>query len=155
MPSQINSIFRALGEWEFTYKGDPVNAPILQQLADMPESPNLPLRIISPALNRAEGELMGMTFGSTSLCITWEIDDLFLARPVPQTIGFASEATSLVQYMVAYSEKWVTNRQLTSQAFSEEIKNFSAGVYEYPARSGNQFYGVLATHVIKENIVNG
>ena len=155
MPSQISSIFQALGAWEFTIKGDTIRAPFVNQIEDMPSSPSLPMRVISPALNRAEGSLMGMTFGSTSLVVTWEIDDLMLWRPVAQAANFAKEAVPLMQYMVAYSEMWVANRQLTTQAFSEEIKNFSAGVFEYPAGSKVQFYGVLATHVIKENIVNG
>lgn len=154
MPSQIISIFQALASWEFAISGETIYAPVLQQLEDMPASPNLPMRILSPALNRSEGELAGLTINNSSYLVGWTIDDLLLWRPVTQTVSFSDEVVPLMQYMVAYAEKWVSNRQITAQAFIEEVTDFSAGVFEYPQKSQVYYYGVLATLHIKEIVTN-
>lgn len=154
MPSQIEDVFDALCAWSFVIDDQTIAAPQMQQLETLVSSPNLPTRIISPALNRNEGKVEGQTFGNTSYQITWELDDLLLWRLVPQVPNAADENRSLVRYMVAYTAKWITARQLTTQTFSEALTNFSAGVFEYPAKSNNLYYGVLATHRIIETVTS-
>lgn len=155
MPTQIRSIFANLAGWQFVIGAERVTSPLASQLEDNPSSPYCPYRVISPALNRAEGELTGSTFGNTSYSIEWAIDDLLLWRAVLEVPSFADVVTPLLEYEVAYAEKWINNRQITPQAFIESVKPFTAGVFEYPAGTKTMYYGFLATLLIKEHVING
>lgn len=152
MPSQFRSILANLSGWQFTIASEVVTSPLALQLEDMPFSGLMPYRIISPALNRAEGKVMASTFGMGSYDIKWTVDDLLLWRTQLEVPSFSDVVSPLMDYMAAYAQKWVVNRQITPQAFIESIETFTAGVFKYPAGTETAYYGVLATLVIKENV---
>lgn len=155
MPTQITTIFANLASWQFSINGQGVTTPLASQLEDMPSSAYCPYRVVSPALNRAEGEVQGLTFGDTSYEIKWTIDDLLLWRTVLEIPSFADAVMPILEYERLYLSKWIANRQITENAFLESIKPFTAGVFEYPAGTKIMYYGVLATHIIKEYVTNG
>lgn len=151
MATQIRSIFSSLASWELYIAQERVKSPYLLQLEDNPFDGLCPYRILSPALNRSEGELSGQTLGN-SFEVKWTIDDLLLFRSTLAVPSFSDVVVHLMDYMVAYAEKWVTSRRITPQSFIESVKPFTAGIFEYPAKSETLYYGVLATLVIRENV---
>jgi hypothetical protein len=151
MPTQLRSIFGNLARWQFTVASEVVTSPFLLQLEDYPFSGLCPYRIISPALNRAESELTGQGFGNSYEALR-TIDDLLLWRSILEVPSFSDVVMPLMDYMAMYEEKWVTNRQITPNAFIETVKPFTAGVFKYPAGTETQYYGVLATLIIRENV---
>ena len=151
MPSQLRSIFASLARWQFTIAGETVTSPFLMQIEDYPFSGLCPYRIISPALNRAESELSGQSFGNSYQAVR-AIDDLLLWRSILEVPSFSDVVMPLTDYMEAYEAKWVRNRQITSNAFIETVKPLTAGVFKYPAGTETMYYGVLATLIIRENV---
>jgi hypothetical protein len=154
MPTQIDQIFANLISWQFSINGQVITTPSLQQIEDNPAPVYIPYRVVSPALNRAEGEVEGSTFGD-SYQIKWAIDDLLLWRAVGEIPSFADSTLPLLQYEKLFLSKWVRNRQITPNAYLETIKPFTAGVFEYPAGMKQWYYGILATHHIKEYVSDG
>lgn len=144
-------MFTSFASWQFSIAGETVTTPLPMQLEDHVFDVLCPYRVLSPALNRAEGDMSGQTLGN-SYSIKWALDDLLLWRTVLGVPSFSDVVMPLMDYMIAYAETWVRHRQITPQAFIERVNPFTAGIFEYPAGSGVRYYGVLATHIIRENV---
>lgn len=155
MDSQIQQIFTALGAWQFVMheiSARPVYTPSLDNLPNSVDAMRTPMRLVMPALNRAEGTIIPITLDGASK-ILWTIDDLLLYALAPQIFMIGNAAMPLVLYMRDYAKKLNANRKLgLTQVVIEHTENFAAGVYEYPYGSGVRYFGVLATHKIKETL---
>lgn len=157
MDTQIEEIYTALAAWQFSVPYDNngntevVTTPTLADMPRVPESMTLPLRILSPAINRAEAEkLVSNTlswYGGGS--IVWALEDLMLWRPVTQAFSPADVNLAMVRYMKLYQRAVNTYMAVIPSATIEDAA-MAPGVYEYPIKSGNFYYACLCTLKIKE-----
>lgn len=124
-------------------------------------SANLPCRVLLDLANAGEGETMQFHTinsgigGGGAQYIDWQVGDLMLMLPEGQGIGNKQVAQTLVAYTGAYIDAVRNARDLVDSddnSASFTALRVSPGIYEYPAESGNRYWGVMASATIREII---
>lgn len=161
MTSAIVDIYSAIEGIEVLVDGA---APFVYGLTGIPNtvaSADLPVRVLLDLANAGEGQSMQFHTvnsgigGGGAQYIDWQISDLMLLLPEAQGLGVKQVAETLVAYTGAYVDAVRDNRELVDEALNSAsftALRVSPGIYEYPAESGNRYWGVMATSTIREII---
>lgn len=127
--------------------------PTVKTLATLPdkiESAQCPTRLLLPiGAGRGEGRAFSFVTIGTTAKPTWHITDLLLWRVAPEGLGLQTVAEDLVKYCAAYAEMLRSFRNPATQCVLKE-SNLSIGKYEWPAGSGQWFFGVECTLDVDE-----
>lgn len=155
MASQLTAIYNALGAWTFsiTIGGSAKAVAALWGSTLKNEIPDavLPVRVLAPMENAAEGEgLQLITFGSPSSGqVDWIIRDILLLKPTTQGRGLPEVSPQLVQYAQDYATKLQTARRVLSTATIIRA-GILPGVIEWPVNSERFYQGVECALTITE-----
>jgi len=152
MASVIRSLYAALANQAV------VVGTVTPQVFDVNALPNaidtakLPARLLLPfGANAEQGHTFNFeTFGASGVGeVEWNLFDLLLWRAAPGGTTLADVAADLVTYAGKYVDMLFTNRYLVT---GTQIHNarLTLGVWEYPAASGQYFYGAYATVTVGE-----
>ncbi len=147
----LRDVYDALAAVSLTVGGKAVTVFNVDSLPESVTTADLPCRLLLP-LEPREGEnfvYAGIQGGLVT--VTWVITDLLLVRPLAQGEGLHTVAPDLVAYAQAYLEALKPLRKLTTTAVLREI-SISTGVFEYPARSGNLYFGARADVMVGDEI---
>ncbi len=150
MATKILSIIAALQHLQITPAGwQPVPAPPLSDLPINPAAGDLPMRIISPTINLIQAKsAKPMTFAG-GRTYEWEIEDLFLFKPVTSSAGYTECAYPILEFVQAYSAVMDVNVKLMQGVTIEDAPPM-LGIFEYPKGANKAYGGVLHKLTIKE-----
>lgn len=149
--SQLLDIYAALAAQTVTVDDVDVPADDLHQVQNAYERPSLPRRLmLPPGANEGSGvvEFTPLSFGN-QMQVTWRITDLLLWQAQGQGMGVAEVLPRLADYIAAYAEML---RQLKRPTSRSTVTGFSpaADVYEWPAGSGQWYWGVRCIVMVSE-----
>lgn len=153
MPTQLLSIISTIGQWQFvTITGEQIKCPPISQQNPKPASGDLPMRIVSPTINRMQAKSAKPQTLRGGLTFEWEIEDLFLYKPIASSATLAECNHVLVAYIADYSNMYNDHIALSPSITIEDCP-LEMGVFEYPRTqqgTGVLYAGVCATLKIKE-----
>lgn len=149
--SDLVNIYDALAAMPVTIEGAVVTAYAPRNMPASVPTGNLPVRILLPLGTRSGANAVSqqsMARQNVTVTCEWRCVDLFLYKPGSQ--GRVSDnAGALVQYQAAYVDAIKYYHHLTKTALIEAVA-MDVGIYEYPAGSKEQYFGVQVTVTIKE-----
>lgn len=157
MASQISAIYTAFENMTITVSSV---TPRVYGLTGLPNSiaaADLPARVLLDLANAAEGQSMEFFTvnsgigGGGAQYVDWQMNDLLLWMPEAHGRGVKDVATALIAYCGKYIDTVRNSRNIVSSASFTGLR-VSPGVYEYPAGSGQMYWGVMATSTIREII---
>lgn len=148
--SNIAAAYAALDATNITFSLRGADrTPAVKTLSELPNIVNaadLPMRLLLSVDGVGEAsDMQFLTLGQGtaggSYTVTWRIVDLMLAATQASGSGAKDVALSLVTYCGKYMDMARNSRNLAS-GISIQKAVPSAGIYEFPAGSGNMFFGV-------------
>lgn len=158
MSSILPQVYALLDAMTVTYtdKSGASVSPTCYSLGELKASvqtADLPARLLLPIGLGASGA-PNITLGPGNMAqAQWQIVDLFLLAPVTMEQGFYIYAPVLTRYCVAYAEaianKWQFLYQWQTEAQTNPV-SILPGIYEYPAGSGIEYFGVQCTFTVNE-----
>lgn len=154
MSSNIEGIYTTLANMGVTVDGKTPTAYMLTELPNALESGHLPARLIEViGSNAAQGrQVTPQTLGTTpAMDALWIISDLMLWQTQGSGQGVRAVSLQLVRYCKQYIESIRAEVSLVTRATVENV-SLRPGLFEYPASSGRNFYGVQAEITIRELI---
>ena len=149
MASQLLSIMTAIKAYNPQYNGKTVSIRDSSTLPNTANAADLPMRIIS-AIGNSGGQVQRMTLGANPvITLRWTITDMLLGQQVGLGKGEKDQSNAQLVYASAYAD---LIRTLVTNKYQIEDVRIAPQVIEFPAESGNMYYGVMCEYLIREII---
>lgn len=149
--SQIATIFTTLAGAAVTAGSIRVTGYTQATLKNNVTSIDLPVRILS-LMHEGQAGVTHRTFGGTKMALAfeWTMTDVCLWQSVGHGLGLAELEPELAAYMGGYAD-WIRANGTTNK-WSITGCALTPGLIEYPAGSGNLYFGVTSNLTIYEVI---
>lgn len=126
----------------------------LSTLPSSTPSTELPLRLLSLVRPGASGNVSGATFGfgasgAGACTVEWRVSDLLLLAGVAEGFGLQDFEPALADYMSHYIDMVKRERGAVTNMTITSVQ-LTPGVVEWPAESGERYFGVEAVLTVKE-----
>lgn len=159
MSSILSTIYSQLAAMTVSYtdRTGASASPTVYSLATIPASiqtAHLPCRILLP-IGQGGGANNLRVLDGAGVNASWSITDLFLLCPEAQQEGLYIQAPVLISYVMAYAQAIGAYHQIISGSHTEQrtiTASILPGIWEYPAQSGVNFYGVKVDLTVEELI---
>jgi hypothetical protein len=142
MTTSISAIYSAVASLAPKVNSKTIKVYPLTALPNSVPSSALPARLLLP-VGAGEGGSTNVTLleDDNHALVSWTISDLLLYKPVAQGVGLSEVGDVLVDYCEDYLKSLVDARL----GYGLSSVTVTPGLYQYPAGSGNEYYGALVT----------
>lgn len=146
--SNIISIIEAVLNLNPKYSGESIPTRSLDQLQDVLQDADCPIRMISVADGGQSGDLAFIAMGKLQH-ITWTLTDRLYLKKSSLGEGSAEWSKDLILYAADYAERVRQNRSPLSQVTITEV-SINPGVFNWPEGSERNYSGVECVLTIDE-----
>lgn len=149
MASAINEIYDAIAAYDVYWDSDvSIKVREIQNLKDSIDTPEGPVRLLSPVDPLAGGLGGHIALGPTAK-YTWYIVDTLYLRPTSHGGSLRNSMPQIMNYVKSYLEVVRLDRSPTSQSYVEEM-SWEPGVFSWPSSAGDPYYGVRFSLTVHE-----
>lgn len=150
--SQLRAIYKAIEETNVFLNGSRVPCRGLDGLDPRIPRAALPVRLLLPVGSNANGRNLSLiSADGHGRDATWMIPELALIAQVTSGKGLEEYAGTLVDYVVALEDA-IQNRRADYAGFFINNIATDTGEFEWPAGSGNWYFGVRTNYTVRELI---